>query len=227
MTLPTSAGITIRDAMDRRVAPQSAPAQWVVEPGKAVVEPQPQAMAVEVGPAQIEAPRKPRLAMMSDIGSKVSIAPPAAAPMPSIAMPEARGSRGPQLGGSTGGNEAAAMVKANQQAAIDAQYGGVRSFSSDIRAKSPLGRAALSLEGSPYAYKPEFRPPEQAPGEVNVGPMAQNMAEDPVASTAVRKLPNGMLGIDVNKNVKLLDSITAEQEKRIGKLESRLAKMKR
>jgi hypothetical protein len=45
--------------------------------------------------------------------------------------------------------------------------------------------------------------PEQKKGETNVGPMAQNMARDPVARTAVTKTPDGMLAIDRDKALKL------------------------
>jgi hypothetical protein len=47
-------------------------------------------------------------------------------------------------------------------------------------------------------------PPEQAPGEPNVGPMAQNMAANPVTATAIIKDPKtGLLAIDTNKALKV------------------------
>jgi hypothetical protein len=70
--------------------------------------------------------------------------------------------------------------------------------------ESPMANANRALAPSSYSYKPEFRPPSQAPGEKNVGPMAQKMAADPVARTAVYRDPrSGMLAIDRDKALKL------------------------
>jgi hypothetical protein len=64
--------------------------------------------------------------------------------------------------------------------------------------------AMKSMQPSLYAYKPEFKPAEQAPGEVQAGPMANDMARDPIASTAIVKDPNtGLLAIDKDKALKL------------------------
>lgn len=84
---------------------------------------------------------------------------------------------------------------------------------SDERAKKGFGNvsdadmadAMRSMEPSPYRYKPEHRPPEQAPGEVNVGPMADEMARDKVARTAiVRDDDSDLLAIDKDKGLKLV-----------------------
>lgn len=65
-------------------------------------------------------------------------------------------------------------------------------------------RAMKAMEPSLYSYKPEFRPPEQAPGEVQAGPMANNMERDPIAGTAITKDPGtGLLAIDKDKALKL------------------------
>lgn len=64
--------------------------------------------------------------------------------------------------------------------------------------------AMKSMKPSLYAYKPEFKPPEQSPGEVQAGPMANNMERDPVAGTAIVKDPHtGLLAIDKDKALKL------------------------
>lgn len=82
-----------------------------------------------------------------------------------------------------------------------------------------LARANRSMEGSEYAYKPEYTPPDQAPGEKNVGPMAQNMAADPVAGTAVKKDPKtGMLMLDRDKLLKLNSASVASLQKQIDQL---------
>jgi hypothetical protein len=65
-------------------------------------------------------------------------------------------------------------------------------------------RAMKAMEPSLYAYKPEFKPPEQAPGEVQAGPMANNMERDPIAGTAIVREPKtGLLAIDKDKALKL------------------------
>jgi hypothetical protein len=65
-------------------------------------------------------------------------------------------------------------------------------------------KAMKAMEPSLYSYKPEFRPPEQAPGEVQAGPMANNMERDPIAGTAITRDPGtGLLAIDKDKALKL------------------------
>lgn len=91
---------------------------------------------------------------------------------------------------------------------------------SDERSKTPhmadvamMADANRSLKPSAYEYKPEFTPPDQAPGEVNVGPMAQNMARNPLSATAVKRGPDGMLMVDKDKALRLaLGSIGALQQ---------------
>lgn len=90
---------------------------------------------------------------------------------------------------------------------------------SDERAKHTIGTAATmaaanrALAPSAYEYKPQFTPPDQAPGEVNVGPMAQNMARNPLSATAVKELPDGLLAVDKDKALRLaLGSIGSLQQ---------------
>lgn len=73
-----------------------------------------------------------------------------------------------------------------------------------LRREEPMAEANRALEASAYRYRPEYTPRGQTPGELNVGPMAQNMARDPVARTAiVQGGPDGMLAIDKEKGLKL------------------------
>ena len=68
-----------------------------------------------------------------------------------------------------------------------------------------MAQAMRSMEASPYAYKEGLRPPEQKPGEVNIGPMANKMAADPVARTAIVRDPGtGLLAIDKDKATKVI-----------------------
>jgi hypothetical protein len=106
---------------------------------------------------------------------------------------------------------------------------------SDERAKKVLSKEApfaesnRSLRAQPYAYKDEFRPPEQAPGEVNVGPMAQTMAEDPVARTAIKEEPGSdLLTIDRDKGLKVVMGGLASLQNQVDALASaRSTKRKR
>ena len=55
-----------------------------------------------------------------------------------------------------------------------------------------------------YEYKPGFAEHEgQQRGEKNVGPMAQDMAANPITATAVSKRPDGLLQIDIPKVTKI------------------------
>lgn len=97
----------------------------------------------------------------------------------------------------------------------------------DPETKAMAG-AARAMEAAPYSYKEEFRPPEQAPGEVNVGPMAQNMAKDPVARTAVRQDPNsGLLSLDRDKMLKVLAGTSAAQQQQLDEANRQIAHLKK
>ena len=70
---------------------------------------------------------------------------------------------------------------------------------------SPMAEANRSMDAKSYEYKPEYLPGEQHQGEVNVGPMADKMKADPVASTAIVTDPkSGLLAIDKTKGLKLV-----------------------
>lgn len=74
----------------------------------------------------------------------------------------------------------------------------------DMREADPMADANRAMKPSVYEYKPGFAEEAgQSPGEKNVGPMAQNMAADPIAKTAIMKRPDGMLAIDKDKALKL------------------------
>lgn len=69
-----------------------------------------------------------------------------------------------------------------------------------------MADAMRSMQPSVYAYKPEYAGRNgQSAGEVNVGPMANEMAKDPVARTAIVRDPgSGMLAIDKTKAEKVI-----------------------
>lgn len=67
--------------------------------------------------------------------------------------------------------------------------------------EDPMAEANRSYEPSAYHYKPGFG---EDPNRPNVGPMAQNMAQDPIASTAIVRDPQtGLLAIDQKNATKL------------------------
>lgn len=86
---------------------------------------------------------------------------------------------------------------------------------------NPMADANRSMVPSSYAYKPgHAEEAGQQPGERNVGPMAQNMAADPVASTAIAKRPDGMLAIDKDKALKLTMGGLSSLQQQVDQLEA-------
>lgn len=99
------------------------------------------------------------------------------------------------------------------------------SFSARRPADDPMAQANRSMAAAPYTYKPEFAAKTgQSPGEVNVGPTAQNMAADPVASTAVQQDPQtGMLALDRDKLAKVTAGGVASLQGQVDELRSLMA----
>jgi hypothetical protein len=103
------------------------------------------------------------------------------------------------------------------------------SLYSDDRSKNVSGKdaamagAARSMEPSAYTYKPEFAAKAgQSPEELNVGPMANKMAKDPVAGTAIeRDDETGMLTIDRDKGLKVVMGSLASLQHQIDAIESK------
>lgn len=88
-----------------------------------------------------------------------------------------------------------------------------------------MAAANRSQEGYAYAYKPEFAQAEgQKPGEANVGPIAQNMAANPVARTAVKQSDDGLLQLDLSKLSKLHSAGIASLQDQVDALHEALAK---
>lgn len=87
---------------------------------------------------------------------------------------------------------------------------------SDARTKED---AARRMEGTPYSYKEKFRPEEQEPGEVNVGPMAQNLEKNPITATVVKEDPkSGMKMVDMAKLVKVQSTEIAHLQEQIDEM---------
>jgi hypothetical protein len=83
-----------------------------------------------------------------------------------------------------------------------------------------MAKAMRSMDPAVYAYKPEYSPPDQKPGEENIGPMANAMARNPIARTAiVRDGGTGMLAIDKTKAEKLVMGSLASLQHQIDDLE--------
>ena len=101
---------------------------------------------------------------------------------------------------------------------------------SDARSKRGAGgvgsmaEANRSMAPSMYEYKPQYAGEAgQKPGEKNVGPMAQHMAADPIASTAIVKRPDGLLAIDKDKGIKLLMGGLADLQNQVDSMQRKKA----
>lgn len=100
--------------------------------------------------------------------------------------------------------------------------------------KAPMPQSAAPKKGNPltqlqedanrrgaglaYAYKDEYRPPEQAPGEVNYGFSAQELEKNPLTATAVKKDPDGMRFVDTTKLLKTNTAGIASLQEQIDEL---------
>lgn len=103
--------------------------------------------------------------------------------------------------------------------------GEYRSALAPVVEQTRMADAARAMASVPYAYKPGMQPPEQAPGEPNVGPIAQNMAQNPVTATAVKRDPaTGLLMVDQGKMTKVLGGVVANQQQQIDQLAALVAK---
>ncbi len=128
----------------------------------------------------------------------------------------------------------AAVYNAEQGAAPD-YLQSIRNTLSDertkqgLRAESDMGVAlAEGFKPYEYEYKPGFAQRErQAPGEKNVGPMAQDMASNSITGSAVKKAPNGLLVVDLPKATKVnsagIGYLAQKQEEMAPSLASALA----
>ncbi len=110
----------------------------------------------------------------------------------------------------------------------DRMMGGMKSDHEQRMAQGPAVKGSLvdiqkdanrRMAGFPYAYRPEFTPPEQAPGELNYGFSAQELEKNPITATAVRKDPNGMRGVDMKKLVKTQAAGIASLQDQIDQLQ--------
>jgi hypothetical protein len=78
---------------------------------------------------------------------------------------------------------------------------------------SPMARANRTMRGVPYIYKPQYTPPDQKPGEVNWGFMAQNLKKEPPTATAVKEDAEGMQRVDAMKLLRILGASVADLQK--------------
>lgn len=119
--------------------------------------------------------------------------------------------------------------------AATSSNGGNGDTYSDERTKQGASRAsdlssqlADGLAPYSYEYKPGFREREgQGQGETNIGPMAQNMARNPVTATAVGRGNDGMLYVDGAKATKLALGGIGELAAKQKRLEAELASLRK
>ena len=90
----------------------------------------------------------------------------------------------------------------------------------NVGQESPMAAANRSMAASSYRYKDEFTPPEQDPGEENVGPMADKMKANRIARTAIIEDPKPphMLAIDKTKGLKLVMGGLADVQRQIDQM---------
>lgn len=88
--------------------------------------------------------------------------------------------------------------------------------------ENAMAGANRAMTPSVYEYKPGFAEESgQKRGEKNVGPMAQNMAADPVASVAIVKRPDGYLAIDKDKGLKLVMGGLSDLQRQVDSMKGR------
>jgi len=90
----------------------------------------------------------------------------------------------------------------------------------EIRFGGPMAAANRSMSPKVYEYKEQFAAQEgQEPGDKNVGPMAQAMDKDPVASTVIVHDPEtGLMGIDKAKGLKLVMGGLSDLQRQVDEL---------
>lgn len=89
----------------------------------------------------------------------------------------------------------------------------------------PMAAANRAQAGYSYVYRPEHTPVDQRPGERNVGPIAQNLAANPIARTAVKQTPQGVMVLDPNKMIRLHGAGLASAQNQIDDHDERLARL--
>jgi hypothetical protein len=105
-------------------------------------------------------------------------------------------------------------------------------YYSDVRTKAdvtpvsgdPMASALRSMSASQYQYRPEYTPPGEEPGAIHVGPMANEMAKDPIARTAIVRDPStGLLAIDRDRSLKLALGGLASLQRQVDELKRQKA----
>jgi len=93
----------------------------------------------------------------------------------------------------------------------------------EVRGRDPMADANRAMDPEVYRYKPGNG---EDPNRLHVGPMAQRMAADPVASTAVRQLPDGTLAVDGASADRLALAGNAANQRQIDELRAEIARLK-
>lgn len=105
-----------------------------------------------------------------------------------------------------------------------AHMGSDEKMKQGAHAEGEMGRALeQGYKPYEYEYKPEFAGREgQRQGEKNVGPMAQDMAKNPITGNAVEKGPDGLLRISIPKTVKTNSAGIGYLAAKVRELETRM-----
>lgn len=78
-----------------------------------------------------------------------------------------------------------------------------------------LADANRKMAGEPYRYRPEFTPPDEVPGQVHHGFMAQNLEQNPVTATAVETGPNGVKQVHGQRMLQAVASGLADLQRQM------------
>lgn len=81
--------------------------------------------------------------------------------------------------------------------------------------------ANRKMAGEPYTYKDPFVPPDETPGQMHYGFMAQNLEKNPVTATAVETGPDGLKRVHQARMVQAMGTGIADLQRQMDELRSR------
>jgi hypothetical protein len=105
---------------------------------------------------------------------------------------------------------AAMRASTGRGASVALDEGEVDDFEPERSAVADANRA---MRGEPYAYRPEYTPPNERSGQPHFGFMAQNLEKSPVSATAVEEGPDGMKRVDRDRMLQVVAAGVADLQR--------------
>jgi hypothetical protein len=105
---------------------------------------------------------------------------------------------------------AAMRASTGRGASVALDEGEVDDFEPERSAVADANRA---MRGEPYAYRPEYTPPNERKGQPHFGFMAQNLEKSPVSATAVEEGPDGMKRVDRDRMLQVVAAGVADLQR--------------